>query len=65
MQSKKQLFSGLLIPDQRTTEPGAVAKQLSFASPGSWRERAAKFTLPRVFYWPLLTGKLCRWFWKF
>lgn len=44
MRSKKQLFSRLLILDQRT-EPAAVAKQLSFASPGPWRVRAAEFML--------------------
>lgn len=44
MRSKKQLFSGLVILDQRI-EPAAVAKQLSFASPGSWRVRASEFML--------------------
>lgn len=44
MRSKKQLFSRLLILDQRT-EPAAVAKNLSFASPGSWRIRASEFML--------------------
>lgn len=42
MRSKKQLFSRLLILDQRT-EPATMAKPLCFASPSSWRIRTAEF----------------------
>lgn len=58
MQSKKQLFSRLLILEQRT---GVEAKQLSFASQSCpLKITTAKFTFHKVFQPSLLTAMLHR-----